>query len=242
MNIPRNFSRNERIYIPELSFPEGDDRISMGLTQEQQDLVVGTLLGDASMQTYSSGQVWRYRALQKKEHGDFLDHKYGVLQNFCESPPHDSQVYDERTQRTYYRRSFNTVMYYCFTPFALAFYIYNQGKWIKDIPSNIEDLLSPRAVAYWYMDDGCLKWKGYSNAMRICTESYSEEGIDILISAMQSKYQIRLQKNRKMRADGTTGYRIAINEQNSSAFRELIRPHLVDCMKYKVSDGNKWHL
>ena len=27
MNIPRNFSRNERIYIPELSFPEGDDRM-----------------------------------------------------------------------------------------------------------------------------------------------------------------------------------------------------------------------
>ena len=38
------------------------------------------------------------------------------------------------------------------------------------------------------------------------------------------------------------GYRLAIPEAESSKFRELIRPYLVDCMKYKVSNGKKGSL
>jgi hypothetical protein len=113
------------------------------------------------------------------------------------------------------------------------------------------------------MDDGSLKWKNKSNAMRICTESFSEIGVKRLQKALKNLYNIDTQLTRKTNgwagralpalpgpgwqspagpARKFVGYRLAINEQNSTAFRELIKPYLVDCMRYKVSDGNKGHL
>lgn len=117
---------------------------------------------------------------------------------------------------------------------------------VKDVPIEIEKFLTPAAIAYWYMDDGSLKSLGHSNAMRICTENLSFDGIFRLERALKNLYGIQVThvKKTKMVDDQkiTTGLRIAINEKQSSSFRELIKPYLIDCMRYKVSDGHKNHL
>lgn len=92
------------------------------------------------------------------------------------------------------------------------------------------------------MDDGSLKYFGKSNAMRICTESFSTEDNEILRDAIFQKFNISLGRVKKTRNGKFVGYRLTINEKESSKFRELIQPYLVDCMKYKVSDGNKGRL
>lgn len=46
--------------------------------------------------------------------------------------------------------------------------------------SGLQSFLTPRALAFFYMDDGAVKWLGHSNAMRICTESLSEKGMFLL--------------------------------------------------------------
>jgi hypothetical protein len=116
----------------------------------------------------------------------------------------------------------------------------------KDVPKNIKLYLTPAAIAYWYMDDGALKWLGHSNAMRICTESFSEEGVYRLKSALHLietiLFNIQTQLVRKTNLGSFVGYRIAINEKNSAAFCELIKPYVIDCMCYKVSNGQKGHL
>lgn len=115
-------------------------------------------------------------------------------------------------------------------------------KWVKDVPENIAELLTPRAVAYMYMDDGSLKYRGHSNAMRICSESFSKEGVEILQAAIYEKFQISLKLTKKNKNGVLVGYRLAISEAESSKFRELIQPYLVDCMKYKVSNGKRGSL
>ena len=37
--------------------------LKLGLTQPQIYLIIGTLLGDGNLQTYTNGLTWRYRAL-----------------------------------------------------------------------------------------------------------------------------------------------------------------------------------
>lgn len=224
---------DQRIFIP----PE-----ETKLTQEQKDLVVGTLLGDANLQTHSkTGKAWRYRVLHAGSQYLYLEHKYEILKDFCGTPPKKSKVPDKRTNKVYDRCLFNTKSNIYFTPYAKAFYMYdsNAQKYIKDVPENIDEILTPRAVAYWYMDDGWIKWVGKSNAMRLCTESFSIEGIEILRDAMKKNFNLSLNKHRKPLSNNKIGYRLYINEKNSAPFREIIRPYLVDCMKYKVSDGNK---
>lgn len=216
----------------------------MKLTTKQKDLLVGTLLGDGNLQTETRGRTWRYRALHKATHKAYLDHKYDVLKNLCQTPPIYGEVFDPRTLKTYQRWYFNTTTQSSFRYYGNLFYTEdpNTLKMKKDVPLTIEKLLTPRAIAYWYMDDGSLKWFGKSNALRICTESFSKQGVERLQKALKNLYNIETQQTRKTKDNKLVGYRLAINEKNSAAFRELVRPYLVHPMGYKVSDGNKGHL
>lgn len=216
----------------------------MKLTEEQKDLFVGTLLGDGSLQTETDGRTWRYRALHKAKDVDYLQHKYELLKDLCASPPVFNQVTDARTGRAYQRWCFQTTVQPSFRYYGNLFYKKDSRsqRMVKDVPLTIQQLLTPRSVAYWYMDDGSLKWFGRSNAMRICTESFSKEGVERLQATLKNLYGIDTQLTRKNSDGRLVGYRLAINEENATAFRELIRPYLVAPMGYKVSDGNRGHL
>ena len=214
------------------------------MLQQQKDLIFGTLLGDGNLQTENQGKTWRYRALHKQEHKEYLDHKYSVLQPLCSSPPIFGEVFDPRTNKVYARNYFNTTQQASLNFFGNMFYTYDSklGKWRKDVPLKVEKFLPRPALAYFYMDDGAIKWLNHSNAMRICTESFSEAGVVRLQKAFKALYNVETTLTKKLLKAGSVGRRITIPEKSSAAFREVIKPYLVDCMKYKVSDGNKGHL
>lgn len=209
----------------------------MTLLNSQKDLLFGSLLGDAHLQTGSDGKTWRYRALQKEDHKDYLFHKYDVLKSLCgvgTLPAFDS-VEDVRTGNTSNRWYFNTLVDPSLRFYANMFYTYDkkQERWIKDVPNqqNLRKNLTPRALAYLYMDDGALKWLGHSNAMRICTESFSMEGVDRLQTALKNLYNINAKTTNKSLKSGEIRKRLAISEGESAKFREIIQPYLVDCIK-----------
>ena len=58
---------------------------------------------------------------------------------------------------------------------------------IKVIPSNIYDLLTPRDLAVWIMDDASLHGKG----LHISTYSFSTEDIDKLLIVLQDKFGLK---------------------------------------------------
>jgi hypothetical protein len=95
-------------------------------------------------------------------------------------------------------------------------------------------LLSSRAIAYWYMDDGSLKWKGKSNAVRFCTDSYSEEGVTRLQDVLFERFHIETTIQRK---NGKP--RIATIERSYQNLAEVVLPYLHPSMYYKFPDGNK---
>ncbi len=61
---------------------------------------------------------------------------------------------------------FQTLSLDCFNIYRELFYDLN-GK--KVIPENIEELLTPKGLAFWFMDDGYKSKKG----LYLCTESFS---------------------------------------------------------------------
>jgi hypothetical protein len=207
--------------------------------QQQVDLIVGTLLGDGNLSSESLTAGWRYRAAQKTEHLQYLEHKYQILKDYCGTPIKNGDYYDPRTNKIYKRHYFNTFVHTDFKFFGEMFYTWDPilQKYKKDVPVDIHKYLTPAAIAYFYMDDGALKWKGQSNAMRICTESFSEEGVKRLQAAFWCHYKIYVSLT-PHKKNGQKVYRLFINEENSSRFRTLVAPHLVHCMRYKVSDGN----
>jgi hypothetical protein len=211
-------------------------------TQAQNDLLFGTLLGDGYAGTNSEGKTWLYQAKQKAKDREYVDHKYAIIKDFVGTEPKERSNYDNRTLKTYYSRSFSTLTYPQLSLFGHMFYSYKEDteNWVKDVPAEqeIEKYLTPRALAFWYMDDGCLHHRGKSNGMKICTESFSEKGVERLRNVLLSKYGIATTKQ-KTKIKSGIGFRIYIRAGSTDVFRDLIREHLVPCMKCRVSDGNK---
>jgi energy-coupling factor transporter transmembrane protein EcfT len=211
----------------------------------QKDLLVGTLLGNGNLQTTDKGQTWRYRVLHGTQCKDYVYHKYNVLSclNLVTAPPRCSKVYDTRTKKFYERYYFNTRFTESLCFFGNLFYKVGveTGSYKKIVPVNIKKFLTPQAVAYWYMDDGSLKWLGRSNGMRLCTDSFSLEEVNRLRSVLLDLYGLETGLNRLTKNQGVC-YRISIGETASRVFRAVVSPYILPCMLYKVSDGNKGHL
>jgi LAGLIDADG DNA endonuclease family len=224
------------------------------LTQEQKDLIFGTLLGDGNLQTESNGTTWRYRALHSEKQLHYIQHKYDVMKDLIQmqlaagfSEELNAEFHAAADEAGFQknvepmRYYFNTLVDGCFKYYGDMFYTYDTKtkRWVKDVPENIEKLLTPRALAYLHMDDGSLKWKGYSNGMRLCTENFSQEGVNRLKKAIEKLCGIQTTLTTKKISNGENGYRISIPEKSSAAYRATIEPFLVPSMRYKVSDGNK---
>lgn len=214
--------------------------------QEHKDLIFGSLLGDGNLSTETQGRTWRFRVGHAETFKPYTMHKYDILKPYCGSPPILNVTEpDPRTGKIYKRWTFNTLVADQLKFYGDMFYRYNPKtqRFEKDAPSlnNIKKNLTPRALCYLYMDDGAIKSLGHSNGMRICTERFSIEGVTRIQTALRDLYGLNVTLTKKV-AFGEERKRISILEKDSTTFRNLIQPYLVDRMKYKVSDGNRGHL
>jgi len=119
---------------------KNSNRAFNSIVSHQDDLIFGTLLGDGSLQTYTKGNTWRYRAIQNDDH--YVWHKYGILSEFCGTAPKPQSIFDNRTSKTYKRWYFNTKVNPKFKYYADMFYEFKplNNKWVKRIPSNFSFL------------------------------------------------------------------------------------------------------
>lgn len=218
----------------------------MNLTNIQKDLIIGTLLGDGSLRTQSKGKTWRYSALQGEKQKDYLFHKYEILKPFCGTPPKEYVKLDKRYSKKSLEYSFATKTFTEFTVFAHKFYSFNvtTNIWVKDVPHDIEQFLTPRAIAYWFMDDGYLKRKWinyktktpgyYFNSLVFCTHSFSLEGVTRLQKALWKLYNLNFNIILNSKKTASQQYVLRLSNNQAIAFRELIKPFMLETLLYKL--------
>lgn len=102
--------------------------------------------------------------------------------------------------------------------------------------------LNEQGLANWYMSDGyvCLVGKNSgvikSRRVDICTDRYDKETVSQLIKMLEHRFGIQsslIQRKNK----GKYSYRIRIKCQSYELFFDIIRPHIVDSMQYKLYLG-----
>lgn len=216
------------------------------LTRLQHEVLIGLLLGDGSLKPSESKKntgrpatfCLRVSQANTQEKKAYVFHLYEIFKNLTLSCPTLVSFEDERNPKKKYQRwSFSTQQLPCFRFYGHQFYNKNgDGEQIKVIPKQIFKWLTPRAIAYWYMDDGAAKWQGHSLSMRFCTDCFSLSEVNLLRKVLQDKYSIHCtnQKQRK-------GYRIATAEETSQRLIDLIFDHVLEEMRYKLphSKSNK---
>ena len=103
----------------------------------------------------------------------------------------------------------------------------------KRVPKLIHKWLTPRAIAYWYMDDGAQKWKGRSLGVRFCTDNFSLSEIETLAQILRNKYSLKISFQKK-----GTNFRIYVSSDSYKEMKNLIGDFLIKSMVYKFPVEN----
>lgn len=136
--------------------------------------------------------------------------------------PQSRIVRDNRTKKTYSAISFTTMQLPCFNEFKEMFYELN----VKRVPSNIYELLTPRGLAFWLMDDG----SRHGDGMHIGVYAFTNADVDKLMFVLQDKFNIKcsIHYNRDKKP------RIYIFKESMDTLRTLVKPYFVKEMLYKL--------
>ena len=184
------------------------------LTQKQKSIITGSLLGDGSLQLQkgrSNAFLAFNHALAYKE---YVDWKYKHLANLVGTPP---KARKGNGKRMAYR--FTTLSFPELTALYRKFYDGNK----KIIPKDL--ILSPLALAVWFMDDGCK----CRNSLYLNTQGFDLSDQNKLQEILRNQWSIdtTLNKDKKY-------YRIRIRAKDVDRFKKIVSPFILSLFYYKL--------
>lgn len=184
------------------------------ITKLQKEILIGLILGDAHLERSPNGLSYRLKIEQSKNKKDYIDHLYDLYKDWTNLPPKNKR------ENLFFQSKFSESLWFYGTTF------YNKDN-IKIIPKLINRWLTPRAIAYWYMDDGSIKSK-HSKGVFFNTQGFTFTEVNRLSNILNKKYNLitTLRKDRDK-------YQIYVSGHSYENLRNIIGPYLIDSMKYK---------
>lgn len=177
----------------------------------EKQIFLGSLLGDGHI---SQG---RLRVSHSSKQKEYIEYKINLLQRLISNTKNNIPRYDKRTNKTYYKCSFDTVVTQEGKNFEKEWYIPK-----KQVPLSIYGLTS-LGLAIWFMDDG---YKN-GNSINIATNCFNSKSIFILLDMLFKNFNINATSNNKDNI-------IYIPLKEYSKFYDIILSHMVPSMMYKL--------
>ncbi len=112
--------------------------------------------------------------------------------------------------------------------------------YIKIVPLNIVELLTPLALAIWLQDDGF--WHKTKGTVFICTHFFTEKEVDLLIETLFNNFGLIASKNQgKALKNNTLSFLIRFSKKNNDLNNliSLVKPHFINSMIYKLGSSLK---
>ena len=200
------------------------------LTLIQKDILIGTLLGDATIVKQKSIN-FNIKFEQKIANQDYINFLYEIFEPYVGTPPRVRNIKDNKTKS---RQSiwFRTYRHIDFKFYYDLFYIKDSKTLLKKkrVPKNIHKFLTARALAYWFMDDGT-KYKNSNNiySYYLSTQGFFLEDQKILVKALKINFDImvNIHKDRSK-------YKLYILAISKKKFIKLIKEFIHPCFLYKL--------
>lgn len=105
-----------------------------------------------------------------------------------------------------------------------------KGKYVKILPLNIADLLTPLGIAHWIMGDGYFA----DGCVKICTDNFTEQEVFYLIQVLLDKFSIKATANKRTNTNGKVLWRIRISKSSMEKLKLLVGPYIIPEMLYKL--------
>lgn len=188
----------------------------------QKQVLVGTILGDGCLYKDSKNSNYKLSFSHCETQEQYFHWKIAMFDPFINT---FRRSVDKRGNSIMLQTT--TICHHDFNMFGDMFYNENR---IKYIPDNLDIYLTPIALATWISDDGNLHAKVN---MRICSQGFTEKDnyklkdylkrcFDLDSKVMKSKYKTKIY------------YSLTLNKENTQKLSDIIRPHMTECMKYKI--------
>ena len=202
---------------------------SLKLTTLQKEILVGTLLGDAciscSKKPYLTYNIQFEQTYSKFE---YIDHLYNIFEPFVGTSPQIGNRPDGKQSiwfRTYRHKAFE-FYYNQFYPTMIN----ANTRRRKRVPKNINQLLTPRGLAYWFMDDGTFKQQSRTKKSYLfSTHCFPLNDQKKLQKILREKFKIyvNIHKDKNF-------YRLYILDHSNNTFLQQIREYIHPMFNYKI--------
>ncbi len=193
------------------------------LSQEEHDLIMGSLLGDASIRQREKNSCFRFTHSVKQK--NYAELKKNILINFNISE--FREVKRKIGEHFIHAIDFATKTHPVFNYYRNLFY--NAGR--KIITNRILERINPRSLAYWICDDG-----SYDNAQGyivLCTNAFTFEEHKLMKEFFNKKFGL----------DPTIGFRdgkyyfLRFKQKDSRKLIDITKPFIPASMKYKIGES-----
>lgn len=196
------------------------------LSEEARDMLLGTILGDASMGWTTTFP--RYSAVHSTKQKAYCQSKLKLLQDYC------TPIAVKEAENLGYGKK--VVRFATLTTPVLEFIRHLCYKPDPSTPSGLRkaiteervEQLNWRQVAWWFQDDGCKQSRG----MNFATHAFPREEVEILVSwFLKSGVDAKLKKVSK----GEKNYWIIhISTEGAEVLVDEIRPFVHPSLAYKL--------
>lgn len=196
-------------------------------TQEQCDILFGTLLGDASLQTQNQGRTYRYKFLQSDIHASYFHSTISALRPWM----HKESRYSPA--RNVWENE--TLAHSKWILWNQMFYTPAEPRRSKKVPEDedLQKFLTPRAIAHWYMDDGGVLAKN-SKGLCFYTQGFKLPEVQRLSAFLKQAYKwecwVKFNKSKPV---------IAVSGKDFESTRALLLPYLHPSMIKKFPTKRK---
>ena len=200
---------------------------SLKLNDLQREVLIGTLLGDATIPLKLGKPTYQVKFEQQIARKEYIEHLYQIFEPFVGTPPKIRNISGGGAKD---RQSiwFRTYGHPAFKYYYDVFYIQQSPneRRIKRVPSDIHKLLTPRSLAYWFMDDGILVKGDEYRFSTHCFDLSDQKRLQIALKQIFD-IQVNIQKDRQK-------YRLYIRRNSEALFTQTISEFIHPIFAYKI--------
>jgi hypothetical protein len=195
----------------------------MQLTQRQDAIIVGSILGDGCLER--NGRYARLRLEHSDKQKSYLLWKYKELKSVITGSVMKVHGY-HKVNRCFY----DSFRVYTFSDEVIKYYwekFYCDAG--KIIPTDIDKFLTkPLSLAVWFMDDGYKR--NDCNALRLGTDSFNRQEQELLQNTLWKNFGLETKVHKKGKY-----WNIYIPERESKKFVSIVKPYIIPKLKYKIA-------
>src|SRR5579859_928498 len=200
-----------------------DYKTTLELSSMQREAIVGLLLGDACLETHNGGRTYRLKIEQCARQRAYVEHLHVLFREWVLTAPGARSKRASNGSVTT-NLAFQTVSHSAFRFYAQQFYA--EGG--KRVPELIHHWLTPRALSYWFMDDGSLK-SSQSKGVIFNTHCFERQGVERLAHILSDLFGLQVALRRQ-----PDGVQLYVSGRSFETFSAIVDPHVIPEMRYEV--------